>query len=110
MRQRGLYGTAVITQVDTPIDTGGYGTSIKIGADGLPVVSYYNGGSYLKVAHCANAACTGAAAIASVDTAADDVGRYSSIAIGKDGLPVVSYFDATNARLKVLKCNNRFGQ
>jgi len=103
-------GSATITHVDKPADTGGYSTSIKVGADGVPVVSYYDG-AHLRVAHCANAACTGSAAISAVDTdTASDVGRYSAIAIGADGLPVASYYDSTRGGLKVAKCNNRLCQ
>jgi hypothetical protein len=35
------------------------------------------------------------------------VGRYTSIAIGTDGLPVISYFDDTANTLKVAKCGTR---
>ena len=31
---------------------------------------------------------------------------YTSITIGTDGLPVISYFDDTNDDLKVAKCGN----
>jgi hypothetical protein len=33
------------------------------------------------------------------------VGSYTSIAIGQDGFPVISYLDATAAALKVAKCS-----
>ena len=33
-----------------------------------------------------------------------DVGKYTSIVIGVDGLPIISYFDSTNADLKVAHC------
>ena len=49
-----------ITTVDATDNVGEY-TSITIGADGLPVVSYFDGGPLhydLKVLHCGNAACT----------------------------------------------------
>jgi hypothetical protein len=36
------------------------------------------------------------------------VGRFSSITIGTDGLPVISYYDATDDDLKVVKCANPF--
>ena len=34
------------------------------------------------------------------------VGSYSSIAIGKDGFPIISYYDADNFNLKVAHCND----
>jgi len=36
----------------------------------------------------------------------DDVGKYNSIAIGNDGLPVISYYDQTNVDLKVAHCSD----
>lgn len=35
-----------------------------------------------------------------------DVGEYSSVAIGADGLGLISYYDATNTALKVAHCSN----
>jgi hypothetical protein len=37
---------------------------------------------------------------------AGNVGLFTSITIGTDGLPVISYFDGTNSNLKVAKCAN----
>ena len=56
------------------------------------------------MAKCANPACTGASAVSIVDNPANDVGWYSSIAVGLDGLPVISYHDETDHALKVAKC------
>lgn len=56
------------------------------------------------MAKCANPACTGSATITTVDDPANDVGDYSSIDIGADVLPVISYYDATAGVLKVAKC------
>jgi len=93
----------IFTSVDTVL---GKWTSINIGADGLPIISYYDEtNTDLKVAKCGNAACSAGNTITSVDTAGD-IGWYSSIAIGADGLPIVSYYDATNLDLKVAKCGN----
>jgi predicted regulator of Ras-like GTPase activity (Roadblock/LC7/MglB family) len=102
-------GTATISTVDHPASGNivGQHTSIAIGADGRPVISYFDDtADALKVAKCANAACTGAATITTVDDPANAVGIYTSIAIGTDGLPVISYFDETADALKVAKCTN----
>jgi hypothetical protein len=37
-----------------------------------------------------------------------DVGSYTSIAIGADGLGLISYHDQTNGDLKVAQCNDTF--
>lgn len=104
-----LCSAAVKTTVD-PVGFVGAGSSIAIGGDGLPVISYNDGtNGDLKVAHCANPACTGVATLSAVDTAGI-VGTTTSIAIGADSLPVISYHDTTNGDLKVVKCNNRFCQ
>jgi hypothetical protein len=96
----------IITSVDTTDYVGLY-SSITIGSDGLPVISYFD--SYpnynLKVVKCGNAACSSGNTITSVDTT-DYVGEYSSITIGSDGLPVISYFDNTKGDLKVVKCGS----
>src|SRR6267142_880026 len=35
-----------------------------------------------------------------------NVGQYSSVTIGTDGLALISYYDATNGDLKVAHCSN----
>jgi hypothetical protein len=88
----------------------GYYTSIAIGTDGFPVISYYDGtNGYLKVAKCDNASCSTACGAGSVCTTVDsstNVGIYTSITIGTDGFPVISYQNANNGYLKVTKCGN----
>ena len=81
----------------------GWHTSIAIGSDSLPVISYYdvtNGD--LKIAHCANTACS-SATLTTVD-ATGYVGYHTAIAIGNDDLPVISYWDSSNLDLKVAHC------
>ena len=96
---------STVNTVDSAGNVGQY-TSITLGADGLPVISYFDATiADLKVAKCINAACTGASTVTTVDSAGD-VGQYTSITVGADGLPVISYFDLTNGRLKVAKCIN----
>jgi cell shape-determining protein MreC len=84
----------------------GSDTSITIGADGFPVISYYDHTNFdLKVAKCANASCSAGNTLTTVDSEGD-VGRSTSITIGADSFPVISYYDSTNGNLKVAKCGN----
>lgn len=92
---------------DTQLDSGNVGnySSIIIGLDGLPVISYYDATSGdLKVAHCDNMACTGATTT-TLDSAGV-VGKYTSITIGRTGYPLISYYDDSNGDLKLASCNN----
>ena len=82
----------------------GLHTSITVGVDGLAVITYYDDThDDLKVAHCSNASCTSTDSIMTVDRPGN-VGLYTSVTTGADGLPVVSYFNETTGELKVLHC------
>lgn len=95
-----------IAAVDTVGDVG-KSTSIAIGSDGLPVISYYdvtNGD--LKFMKCGNSECSKNNIINTLDSN-DDMGYSSSVAIGKDGYPVISYLSKEFLKkLKFIKCNN----
>lgn len=100
----GCTASTTLTTVDAPGNVGSQ-SSITIGDDGFPVISYYDGtNTNLKVAKCGDAGCT-ATTITTLDSAGS-VGQYNSIAIGDDGFPVISYWDLTNSDLKVAKCSN----
>jgi hypothetical protein len=99
----------------TPLDTAavsGVESSIAIGSDGLGIISYHVGGnvSLLRVAHCLSVACN-AVTITDIDIVGD-VGWFSSIKIGSDGLALISYMSYRNANfqftedLKVAHCLN----
>jgi collagen triple helix repeat protein len=84
-------------------------TSSSIGIDGLGVISYYDSSGSnldLKVAHCVDVACS-AATSTTVDSSGT-VGWYTSLTIGADGLPLVSYRDVTGTAVKVAHCPNVF--
>ena len=105
VRRCGVHRPATVTIVDNVADVG-YLTSIAMGADGLPVISYFdNTNKDLKVAKCNNASCTGTSTISVVDSF-QDIGWFTSITLGADGLPVVAYHDMTNGNLKVVKCSS----
>ncbi|MGE0360330.1 MAG: hypothetical protein AB7H93_04740 [Vicinamibacterales bacterium] len=97
---------ATSTTVDDPPATVGAHGSIAIGGDGLAVVSHYDAGAQaLRVTHCSNVVCTAATSV-TIDDSASAVGRFTSIAIGTDGLPLISYLDDTAGTLRVTHCGN----
>ena len=60
------------------------------------------------MAHCSNITC-GAAQVTTLDlptAETQDVGQYSSITIGGDGLGLMSYYDFSNQDLKLARCSN----
>ncbi len=99
----------------TPLDTAavsGVESSIAVGSDGLGIISYHVGGSesLLRVAHCLSPACD-AVTTTDIDTVGD-VGWFSSIKIGSDGLAFISYVSYRSPTfqftedLKVAHCLN----
>lgn len=92
-----------------PLDTGDIGgfTSLTIGSDGLGLISYEapqtNQGP-LKVAHCANVACS-TATIMTLDQTGNLFG--TAITQGVDGLPLLAYHNQTGG-LKAVHCSNVF--
>jgi hypothetical protein len=73
---------------------GGRYSSIAIGSDGLPLISY-DGWYRLRVAHCNDLACTSATTTTVEPSDAPET--FSSVAIGSDGLGLISYQDGTES-------------
>ena len=91
--------------LDSTGDVGGF-TSIAIGLDGNPIISYTDGtNGDLKVAACTNPTCTTSTTITAIDTTGN-VGYHTSIAIGTNGNPIISHYDATSGDLKIAACTN----
>jgi len=100
-------GNALYLVDDGGGDNVGRYTSITIGADGRPVISYRDVlNMALKVARCGDGACATVASVTTVDAVGGDVGEYTSITIGSDGLPIVAYYDATGGNLRTAKCGD----
>ena len=91
-------------------------TSLAIGGDGRGLVSYQDGpDGTLRVAHCEDGPCT-RATVNTLDRPFDrggvqiSVGPNTSLAIGQDGLSLVSYLDdhggpgGFDGSLKVAHC------
>ena len=75
-------------------------------ADGLPIISYtdYNGADKLKVARCTNNMCTESTRTIIPGTGA--IVEDTSVILGADGMPVISYYDAAGGDLEVAKCSS----
>ena len=96
-------GGASQVTVDSPIDAEWY-IDMAIGADGNPLIAEYdNTNSDVKVAKCSNMRCTGVTTVTTVDSVGS-VGVSVAIAVGTDGLPILSYYDYTHTSFKVAKC------
>jgi len=74
--------------VDNDTSAGAY-SSIAVGNDGVPIISYEGAGG-LTVVHCTNIDCSTHDPIAVLDNTAGS-GRFTSIVIGVDGFPIISY-------------------
>jgi hypothetical protein len=96
-----------ISTLDSP-GAVGQDNSVTVGADGLGLVSYYDSATNdLKVAHCADAACSSATLTMLVsDVSAGMDEAQSSVTIGADGLGLISYYDASVRDLRVVHCEN----
>ena len=79
--------------------------SLAIGADNFPVLSYRDVNvKALKVAKCSDTACSVGEVIKTIVDDLGDVGYATSIAIGSDDLPVISYYDRSAQSLKLVHC------
>ena len=90
-------------------DPGQY-TTVAIGANGNPVIAYWDrvgALGQLVVASCNDSACAGGDETITVVDGPSHVGQGISLAIGSDGLPIISYLDGPYPHsLKVVHCGN----
>ncbi len=86
---------------NTALDSSDLGhSSVAIGVDGLPLISYY-ALHELRVAHCADLACT-SATITTLESCQCEL--YPAITIGADGLGLIVYPGQSVGFLQVAHC------
>ena len=94
---------ATLTSLGGAEDSAFGTTSVAIGSDGLGVIGFIEPkGLIPKVAHCENVECT-QATVSVLDRQGDTFRDGISVAIGTDGLPLISY---ETFGLKVAHCVN----
>jgi hypothetical protein len=101
-------GTKVRTVVESSNNVGQY-ASMVLGYDGLPIIAYYDAtNGDLRFVQCTKGDCSTHGASVLLDSGAGlDAGRYASLAIGTDGLPIVAYYigGGGSGSLKILRCS-----
>jgi hypothetical protein len=90
----------------------GFYSSMKLDANGYPVVAYVSdivfSGLGLRILHCGDAFCTSGNSIAAIENAnaaANDIGELS-LQLDANGFPVVAYAKTYSNVIKVLHCND----
>ena len=91
--------------IDTTDDDGLY-ASLALNSSGLPVISHYDATeANLHMTRCTDADCAGAVAVTTVNSVPDD-GLHTSLALDGSDNPAISYYDATNGALNILRCDD----
>ncbi len=99
------------TGAQTPVtvdSTGNVGvtTSMKLDADGLPVIAYQdNTNGDLRVLRCSNTGCTGAQT-SQAPVTTGTVGFGAAMVLDSNGYPVISYYNSTGNTLGFVRCTN----
>ena len=100
-------GIAGVATLDSGGNVGN-SSAITVGSDGLGLISYVDGTNHeLKVAHCSDTACSSATTSPLDSGVGTGIANYgTSIAVGADGLGLVTYLDTANSALRVAHCSN----
>lgn len=101
--------TATVSTLDRLQQVGEY-SALAIGSDGLGLIAYHDRNEgLLKVAHCEDTACT-SATLSTIENGpqvrgvSGYVGAHADVAIGSDGLGLISYYESPVGNLRVAHC------
>ncbi|MBI4020688.1 MAG: hypothetical protein HY369_00425 [Candidatus Aenigmarchaeota archaeon] len=96
--------------IDTVSANTGTYVSMTLAPDGSPLITYYDETlGQLRLTKCVDAFCAPAAGY--LPTTIDSVGnpgKYNSVAIGADGLPIISYHRQSTKDLTVVRCGSEY--
>jgi hypothetical protein len=91
-------------------DVGQY-SAITVGTDGKPLVVFHDlTNTDLRLIHCGDTVCgPGTYGVGNTSWALDtsNAGRWPAIAIGADGLPIISHYDSNESRIEIIKCGSQ---
>jgi len=83
---------------------GGYSSTIVVGRDGYPLLAYYDGfNDAYTIVKCNDPSCS-SVSTHEIDSIGLSGGLSISLAIGKDGYPIISYYDPVAGDLKFISC------
>ncbi len=91
------------------VDSGSVGRSpsIAIGADGLPIMTYLDGGNgALRFAKCTTLDCSSAILETIGNATGNARGDYSSLQVSANGRPIVAWYDSIDDNLVYARCPN----
>lgn len=101
------FDDGALRAIDDPVDDVGLYASLVLDASGRPVIAYDDlSNDSLRLALCADAACTSASILTVDDDPAVFVGEHVDLAIGADGLPVMAYAVLPTGALRVAHCED----
>eukprot|EP01104_Vermistella_antarctica_P010530 TRINITY_DN2819_c0_g1_i2.p1 TRINITY_DN2819_c0_g1~~TRINITY_DN2819_c0_g1_i2.p1 ORF type:complete len:276 (-),score=55.60 TRINITY_DN2819_c0_g1_i2:967-1794(-) len=102
--------TTLVANSTSPSYVTGKYASIALDATGHPIVSYYSssnntaGTGSLWFVRCVDTNCFAKVTPRLIDDSSIDVGRYTNLKLGHDGLPVMMYTDESNGYMKTCHC------
>src|SRR5690606_15050569 len=97
---------------ETNVDEGGVGRfpSLALDENGFPWVAFFDSErTDLNLLHCNDPICAGGDDFVYLRGTFPnplDIGRYPSMVLNSDDLPVIAYFEATNGELHLLVCES----